>query len=287
MEKPSWLLTVLTQISLCFALYLALNLGQPHFRKRFELDGEFEVYFISVRGGGGFRSVENETILLRQMEMAAKTYDVKFVASIGRLGNGDQILHTGTRHFTSLRVPWYTVEDSEEKDTVSLLKRVELPLGKSLDVIAFGTSLFQDSQDKARSDQLSRLTRLLDAAHSHWSIVFGSQPMAACEEGNHDSEINPNDQHLHHGFLKYRVNAYVSGSGCVDYAQKDNVAYMTQPGPSENRPLCRNRTCSLGKLEDGFLFHRASLLEFETYFVTLNGNAIKKVVLHQSGAQAI
>ncbi|GAB2232668.1 hypothetical protein Drorol1_Dr00011712 [Drosera rotundifolia] len=93
MEKPSWVLTVLTQISLCFALYLALNLGQPHFRKRFELDGEFEVYFISVRGGGGFRSVENETILLRQMEMTAKTYDVKFVASIGRLGNTDHILH--------------------------------------------------------------------------------------------------------------------------------------------------------------------------------------------------
>ncbi|GAB2289119.1 hypothetical protein Dimus_023421 [Dionaea muscipula] len=286
MEKPSWVLTVVTQISLFFALYLALNLGQPYYRRN-GIAGPFEIYFISVRGGG-FRSLEQQSLLLKQIEMVVKTYDAKFVVNVGELGNGDPLLHNGTRRFPSLRVPWYTIEeDSKGKAAVYLLKQVELPIGKNLGIIALKTSLFQDSLSNARSDQMGQLMRMLEAADTHWSIVFGLQPLAACEEGNRDLEVNPNYQHLHHIFVKYRVNAYFSGKGCVNHAHKDGVAYISHPGPVENKPLSRNLTRSIGELEDGFLVHRVGLLEFETYFVTLNGNVTDEVVLHQSGAHVM
>jgi hypothetical protein len=67
MEKSSCLCTIFTQVSLCFALYLALNLGQPIYRNRRE-SRALDLYFISVRGG--FRPLKQQTHLLKQVKLS-------------------------------------------------------------------------------------------------------------------------------------------------------------------------------------------------------------------------
>jgi hypothetical protein len=66
MEKPSWFCTVFTQVLLCFAVYLALNLGQP--QKAIYQNGAHDLYFISVRGG--FRPLKQQTHLLRLVNLS-------------------------------------------------------------------------------------------------------------------------------------------------------------------------------------------------------------------------
>lgn len=69
MEKPSWFCTIFTQLFLCFALFLALNLGQrqePIYGSRSENRG-LDLYFISVRGG--FRTLKQQTHLLKQVNL--------------------------------------------------------------------------------------------------------------------------------------------------------------------------------------------------------------------------
>lgn len=48
-----------------------------------------DLYFISVRGG--FRPLNQQTHLLKQMEKAAKTYKARFVINISELGEDDQL----------------------------------------------------------------------------------------------------------------------------------------------------------------------------------------------------
>lgn len=62
MKKPSCFCTIFTQVSLCFALYLALNLGQPIYSNRSD-SRALDLYFISVRGG--FRPLKQQTHLLK------------------------------------------------------------------------------------------------------------------------------------------------------------------------------------------------------------------------------
>lgn len=62
MKKPSCFCTIFTQVSLCFALYLALNLGQPIYSNRSD-SRALDLYFISVKGG--FRPLKQQTQLLK------------------------------------------------------------------------------------------------------------------------------------------------------------------------------------------------------------------------------
>lgn len=48
-----------------------------------------DLYFISVRGG--FRPLNQQTHLLKQMEKAAKTYEARFVINISELGEDDPL----------------------------------------------------------------------------------------------------------------------------------------------------------------------------------------------------
>ncbi|KAL2971434.1 hypothetical protein AAZX31_15G195800 [Glycine max] len=97
MEKTSWACTVITQVCLCFALYIALNLGQPQ---------TSDLYFISVKGG--FRPFTQQLHLLKQMDKVAKAYNASFVVSSSELGEYDSLMQNATQHFPSLRLPWYT-----------------------------------------------------------------------------------------------------------------------------------------------------------------------------------
>ncbi|GAB4832714.1 hypothetical protein Ancab_006732 [Ancistrocladus abbreviatus] len=296
MGKPSWILTVVTQISLCFALYLALNLGQPqeaiqNNRRRSGVSRILEIYFMSVVGG--FRALKQQTLLLEQMEKAVKAYDVKFVVNIGELGKDDALLQNGARPFPLLRIPWYIMEYSQQKEAVCFLKQIELPFGKSLDIIAVNTALLQEPSSKTINDGAGLLKRMLEPSESQWNIVFGLHPLTTCKAGTEHVEIQPIYEPLHHIFTKYQVNAYFSRDGCVNYAKRGGVAYISHRGPMGLGPLSmstngrRTAYVSSGEMDDGFLVHRVSLLEFETYFVTLTGNVTRRIVLHQRGPEAM
>ena len=69
MGKPSWVRTVITQLSLCLAVLLAFNLGRPWEKPMSHSSSgssrPLDLYFISVRGG--FRPLNQQTHLLKQV----------------------------------------------------------------------------------------------------------------------------------------------------------------------------------------------------------------------------
>ncbi|KAJ0569548.1 hypothetical protein HanRHA438_Chr05g0213801 [Helianthus annuus] len=87
MEQKSWVCTVTIQLALCFALYCAINIGQPQTASP-RLPNE--IYFISVVGG--LRPLKQQTLLLKQIEKVIYAYDVGFVINISELGEDDPLL---------------------------------------------------------------------------------------------------------------------------------------------------------------------------------------------------
>lgn len=65
MGKPSWVCTVITQLSLCLAALIAFNLGRPWEKSISNCSRFLDIYFISVRGG--FRPLNQQTRLLKQV----------------------------------------------------------------------------------------------------------------------------------------------------------------------------------------------------------------------------
>jgi hypothetical protein len=146
MEKKSWVCTLITQLSLCFGLFLVLNIGRPQPRKPIYLKQSSErtpldIYFISVRGG--FRPLEEQTLLLKQVEKVVKICRADFVVSISELGEKDPLMQNATQYFESLKVPWYTTTALERHGAHYFLKRVKIPRGATLDLIVLDTGSLQ------------------------------------------------------------------------------------------------------------------------------------------------
>ncbi|KAG4190366.1 hypothetical protein ERO13_A07G026200v2 [Gossypium hirsutum] len=215
-STTSWLRTLGIQLSLCFALYIVLNLGQPQKLVYNDNGSPFDLYFISVRGG--FRSLQEQTHLLKL-------------------------------------------------DTVV----VESPSGK-------------------RGNLSNWLTRTLKATTSDWRMVVGFHPLVACKENEEEFTAKLINEPLHHIFVKFGVNVYLSQQGCCSYALQDNVAYIGNPGLiKENSRLgSGNGRYRIGtEMTNGFLLHRLGSLEMVTYFVTSAGEIVKKIVVQQRGRQVM
>lgn len=151
MEKPSWICTLATQVSLCLALFLALNIG--HLQNKYGYDNKsdgrpIDLYFISVTGG--FRPLNQQTYLLKQMEKVVKTFKAEFVVNISELGEDDPLMQNVTWHFPALKVPWYTTRASSGQGVDYFLKQIKIPYGRTLDIIAVDTGLLQDYFELSR-----------------------------------------------------------------------------------------------------------------------------------------
>ncbi|WJZ98305.1 hypothetical protein VitviT2T_016837 [Vitis vinifera] len=236
MGKPSWVRTVITQLSLCLCIQLGVR--------------------------GGFRPLNQQTHLLKQMEKAAKTYKARFVINISELGEDDQLTQcktmaskfNGTWRFSTLKVPWYSTRVSRGRGTGYFLKQIKIPFGKTLDIIGLDTGAFKDFM----------LMNPLNEIQLY--------------------------EHLHHIFYKFGVDVYLSGEGCSDYARKDSIAYIRNPGSiDEKLPLASvNGISGFSKgMVNGFLLHRVSSLEIETYFVNSAGEVVHDIVLQQRGKAAM
>lgn len=295
MEKRlSWVPTVVAQLSLCFALYLAFQLGQSQksLYRRASESRPLDLYFISVRGG--FRPPKQQTHLLKLMEKVAKKYEAKFVVDISDLGKDDPLMQNGTLHFSSLKVPWYTTTVSGRYGGGYFQKQIKIPYEKTLDLIGVDTGSLQGkvlvsgSSSEFGYNQLHWLTRTLEETSSNWRIVVGFHPLATCEDSEEGMEAKQVLESLQHTFIKYEVNAYISGQGCCGNVQKGSLSYNGNPGSTKaDASLASvNKTSVFRReLEVEFLLHRVSSLEIVTYFVSLSGEVVHKSVLLQRGKE--
>ncbi|XP_042964968.1 uncharacterized protein LOC122299100 isoform X4 [Carya illinoinensis] len=259
MEKPSWFRTIFVQVSLCFVLYLALNLGQPQKPIQRNRSGNraLDLYFISVRGG--FRPLKQQTHLLKLMDKVAKVYNVSFVVNTSELGEDDPLMQNGTAFFSSLKIPWYTTRTTKGHGVCCFLEQIKLPYGKTLDIVGVDTGSLQDlmlrgSSSEIGHSQLHWLTRTLEAISGNWRIVVGFHQLVACEENNEQMEAKQLYELLHHTF-----NAYLSGHDCTKHVRPGNIAYIGNPASREKEPYSatrigqwlsssqsqRNRNCNL------------------------------------------
>ncbi|XP_030954813.1 uncharacterized protein LOC115977224 [Quercus lobata] len=287
MKKPSCFCTIFTQVSLCFALYLALNLGQPIYSKRSD-SRALDLYFISVRGG--FRPLKQQTQLLKLMEKVAKVYNVSFVVNTSELGEDDPLMQNGTMLFPSLKVPWFTTRTSKGHGESYFHEQIKIPFGNTLDIIGVDTGSLQDSMLTGPSreigqNQLHWLTKTLEATSSNWRMVVGFHPLVVCEENKEQVEAKQFYEPLRHIFVKFGVNVYLSGQGCSKHVNHVNVAYIGNPTPRENESYF---TSVKGKeLVNGFLLHSVSSLEIVIYFINSAGEVVHKTVLQQTGKEVM
>ncbi|GMN56926.1 hypothetical protein TIFTF001_026042 [Ficus carica] len=314
MEKPwNWVRTLVAQLALCFALFLALQLGRPQkslFSHRSESRPR-DLYFISVRGG--FRPVNQQTHLLKQgppvrlslivlvsiwgvplLEKVATTYKARFVVTVSELGEDDPLVQNATRLVPSLKIPWYTTRVSKvHEEGGSLLEQVNVSYGKSLDIIGVNTGLIQDMLMEplkdAANNQLNWLTRTLEAkaASDNWCIVVGFHPLYSCEERDEETEVNQVFETLWQTFMKFEVNAYISGQDCI---HQGSISYTENPGSNVKGPhlsSSNGRSVFTREVIDGFLLHRVSALELVTYSVTSAGEVVHRTALQQRGKEVM
>ncbi|CAL9110850.1 unnamed protein product [Musa textilis] len=295
-EKPSFRRTLVIQIALCLALYAAFHIGAPQRPPSSSPGGArlrgkpADLYFLSVRGG--VRTPREQSQLLEQMERAAKTYRASFVVNIAELGDRDPLLQNATSHFP-LEIPWYTTTASGGQMIGSFLKRIRLPYEQTLDII--GTASLQDFSyeeqlNKNGSNNLHWMRRTLATSNSTWLIVVGFDPMIICDEKEATGTIKFNKP-LHNVFLEFGVDAYLSKQDCGGYFYHvEGIAYMGNPGPADklNRALSINVNPEVpSEMHNGFLLHRVSPLEMESYFIDSSGRIALKTMICHHGRGAI
>lgn len=288
MQRKSWVCTLTTQISLCFALFVALQIGRPQKPILYHNTTEtshHDIYFISVRGGS--RPPKQQTDLLKQMAEVVKTYKAKFIINISELGEDDPLMLNATWNFQSFKVPWYTTKASKLRGAGYFVKQVKIPYGQTLDVIVVDTSSLQDTSSDGQNDQLNWLMRTLEASNASWRIIAGFHSMVACDKNIEQMETKEAVEPLHRIFLKYGVNAYLSGQPCANSFHTDDDISNSSPVTKGPYFTTMHQRPVFNKTVNGFLLHRVSSLEIVNYFVTLTGEVVDRLALQQWGKEAM
>ncbi|KAG8639424.1 hypothetical protein MANES_14G112000v8 [Manihot esculenta] len=263
-KKRSWTCTLVVQVSLCVAFYLSLNLGHPQnsvYRSRGGTAGTkpIDVYFLSV--GGGFRPLKQQTHLLK----------------------------LASRLLSSMNIPWYTTRASKNQKVGCFMEQINITRGKTLTIASMDTESLQDSMLKGSmnsfaNDQLNWLTQTIEANPKSWFIVVGYHPLVVCEDKQEKFEGKNVYEPLRRIFMKYGVDAYLSRQGCInrDFQGCVNYVGITNPMKSEFYSDSLNASRAFQKeMINGFLLHRVGSLEIATYFITLRGEVVNKIVIQQ------
>lgn len=272
-----------TDFSLSFS-FVVLNIGRPqkHVFHNPSERSSLDVCFLSVVGG--YRPPNEQILLLKQMEKAAKACKAEFVIGISQLGEGDPLMQNAIEHFQSLGVSWYMTQKESEPDYY--LKKIAIPGGHYLDIITVNTKFSQDPTTRARN-RLLWSRKMLEENISDWCILVGFDPLLPCNgsvDGKHYHES------LQHIFSNSGMNAYLSGLACAEYIEKEvdergshangmlRGPFLITPNnifqPNENREIA-------------FLLHTVSSLELATYSVTLKGEVVHKTTLQQRGKEVM
>ncbi|KAL2481170.1 Calcineurin-like metallo-phosphoesterase superfamily protein [Abeliophyllum distichum] len=286
MKENSWICTIFTQLTLCIALYIALNIGQPqkHIFGNSKNEGRpIDMYFISI--AGGFRPLEEQTLLLKQMEKVVTSYKARFIVNINELGESDPLLQNATWYPELQKLPWYTTRALKGEGANYFLQKIKIPYGQTLDIIALNTGLLQGSSSIPENEQLQWLTTTLKESSSDWKIVFGFHQLVTSED--HVQKMEPIFERLYSIFLNYGVNAYWSW-------RADNVlggtVRLSNADPMDKRPYLTAANQNLvhnKEMVNGFLLHRVSPLEIVTYLVKLTGEVVQISALQQMGKEVM
>ncbi|XP_015059551.1 uncharacterized protein LOC107005468 [Solanum pennellii] len=279
MMKKSWVCTLITQFCLCLSLFLVVNLCQnqkPMIRNGNVNDLPMDIYFISVTGG--IRTLEEQTLLLKQVEKVAKKFNARFVINISELGEDDPLMQNATWRFPSVKIPWYSTRALKGQGVNHYLKQFKFAHG-SLDIIVVDTGLYEVASNGAGDSQSQWLIDTLENSESKWCIAVGFHPLVVCEEDAPQTKLKHKFQSLHGLFLKYGVDAYISAPVCADNVEERHIARYKGPLLTK---VNQNLPCSMGRV-NGFLLHKASALEIVSYLVTLEGDVVQKFFLHQRG----
>ncbi|CAN6448119.1 unnamed protein product [Victoria cruziana] len=292
MGRSSWGLTIFTQLALCGLLCIAFLMGRPQEPGREE---PLDVYFMSISGGQ--RPLKHQINLLKQMEKLVKSYNVKFVISISEHGDEDSHLQNVRRNFPSLNIPWYCTKPSQGEG--HLAKQITIPYGNTLDIVFIDTGMLKDKflmehANGMLGDQQNLLMRTLSQANGNWRIVVGYHPLIVCqgpENTTSPTKTTELYETLHHALVRYGIDMYLTNQAHIGHYVRDKgITYVGNPEfgienysfPSENE----NSGC-ISEAEHGFLLHRVSPLEIESYFIDSKGKVVFRSTLHQRGKEVI
>ncbi|XP_022888141.1 uncharacterized protein LOC111403755 isoform X2 [Olea europaea var. sylvestris] len=284
MNEKSWLCTAFTQLTLCIAFYVVLNIGQPqnHTYGNSKNGGrKIDMYFITVAGGS--RPLEQQTLLLKQVEKAVTSYKARFIVNICELGESDPLLQNATQYLELQKIPWYTTRSLKGEGANYFHKKIEIPYGQTLDIIAVDTGLLQDSSSVTENEQLQWLTTTLKESSSDWKIVYGFHQLVTSEENV--QKIKPIFEQLYSLFLNYGVNAYWSWRADTGNVQGGTMQ-LRNSDPMDKRhyltAVNQNLVHDKERVNE-FLLHRVSPLEIVTYVVKSTGEVVQNSVLQQIG----
>ncbi|XP_076930382.1 uncharacterized protein LOC143595162 [Bidens hawaiensis] len=269
MDQKSWACTLTIQLVLCFALYCAVNIGEP---TGIQLQPN-QIYFISVRGG--FRPLKHQTRLLKQIEKVMYAYNVGFVINISELGEDDPLLLNATQYFNSLKVPWYTTVSLKGDGPDCYFKQFNISNGRTLAIIDLNSQKVQDSSTGIEEVQLEQLSRKLELSSSSWHIAAVFHPLF-CNQSLEQTQAKGSD-YLHQMLLKHGVDAYLSGESC-DHEDRIGGPYLT---------TLSQRSYPSTEMVNMFLLHRVSPLEITTYGVGFKGDIIHESTIRQRGRDAM
>lgn len=304
-EMLSWRGTLVTQAAICLALYGAFSIGTPQesrnpgsTSRRSKGRNSLDIYFLSVRGG--LWPADEQSQLLQQMGKTAELYEAKFVVNIGELGEDDTLMQNATQYFPILNIPWYTTTASNTTMALSgmpkkyFLKKIKIAYDQILDIVGLDTGLLQDLPrlehlKESGSYQMHWLKQILSVTDSKWRIVAGFHPLMICRKQEQDSVefYEP----LHQIFLMHGVNIYLSQPGCSGQLHNSKgIAYLGNPGPLYQGQISSSETGNINVFREraeGFLLHRVTPLEIESYFINMAGIVVFRSKIYQHGSEAI
>ncbi|XP_065848451.1 uncharacterized protein [Euphorbia lathyris] len=233
---------------------------------------------------------------LMKMEIVSRVYKVKFIINISELGEDDSLALNASKVFSSMNVPWYTTAASKDQEGPCFLEQIDINNREILTIIGVNTESLQRSASGFGNNQSNWLSKTLEAAVGNWLIVVGHHPVVVCEENGEQIKSKHVYEQLHRIFVKYGVNAYLSGQGCSNIsdanALEDGVAYIGNgsPYPIKSEPYLASlskRSAFQKKTDVGFLLHRVSSSEFTTYFMSLSGEVLDKIVIRAKGTEVM
>ncbi|KAF3643445.1 putative two-component response regulator ARR12-like [Capsicum annuum] len=219
-----------------------------------------------------------------KVEKVAKKFNARFVINIGELGEEDPLVQNATLRFPSVKIPWYSTRALRGRGVNHYLKQFKFAHG-SLDIIVVDTGLYEASSNGAGDRQSQWLIDTLENSESKWCIAVGFHPLVACEEDTSQTEPKREFQSLDGVFLKYGVDAYISGPACANDVEERPIAKPKTGTARYKGPLLtkmnRNSPYSMEKV-NGFLLHKVSALEIVSYLVTLEDAELPLMNNHQN-----
>ncbi|KAH6779321.1 hypothetical protein C2S52_010558 [Perilla frutescens var. hirtella] len=172
-------------------------------------------------------------LMLVKMVKVKKTYKARFVVDFSELGESDPLLLNATLFHELQNMPWYPSGILKGEGATYFSKKIEVPDGQTLDIIALDTVLLQllrfylnpavyltclsrENQSSVRgNDQIVWLMRILNESISDWKVVVGLHQLISSDcniwETN-ETRFAP----LQNILLQYGVDVYMSTETCDD-----------------------------------------------------------------------